>query len=345
MRDAGTLIATGAEIKALSDNGEIGGYLVLFGDAERTDLSKMRDFFTPETDFRISDGTKSAVLYMHGMDGSLGLRELGTGSIKTDDTGVWIEAQLKLRDEYERKLFDAVKAKKMGWSSGTASHLVRRERQSNGAHKILSWPLGLDASITPTPAEPRTLVHAIKTLEEYTLELKMSGSPLGAYAHGAVMEGALERLDAIFRARAYDLCNASDRDASERLATLDTLAEHHHTLRRRILRALIESPQTGDAEAKSSMDEAFADIFRELRLGSHLALVRAAVARLSDRVRDYHELKTREGRAIPAERREQIAALRDGLDELLRSDVPRDLGDAKLWDSFLELDSRLAGII
>jgi HK97 family phage major capsid protein len=51
----------------------------------------------------------------------------------------------------------------MGWSSGTAGHLVEREEKGASAH-ILHWPLGLDASITPTPAEYRNSAVSLKSL-------------------------------------------------------------------------------------------------------------------------------------------------------------------------------------
>jgi gas vesicle protein len=48
---------------------------------------------------------------------------------------------------------------KLGLSSGTASHLVERDRVSEKSgktiHEIKQWPLGFDATLTPTPAEPR----------------------------------------------------------------------------------------------------------------------------------------------------------------------------------------------
>ena len=52
----------------------------------------------------------------------------------------------------------------MGWSSGTAAHLVEREPMGRAA-KIVSWPLGLDASLTPTPAEPRNVTMPLKAWE------------------------------------------------------------------------------------------------------------------------------------------------------------------------------------
>jgi hypothetical protein len=74
---------------------------------------------------------------------------------------VWAETQLALRDAYEKRIYGLAEAGKLGWSSGTAAHLVKRE-PVGGAMKIMHWPLGLDASLTPTPAEPRNTVVALK---------------------------------------------------------------------------------------------------------------------------------------------------------------------------------------
>lgn len=159
-----TVVIDGCACKALDGEGRVGGYLVLFGDPDATDASAHRDFFTPETDFGLDITAKSHVWYHHTLDRTLGNRRLGVGAMKVMDAGVWIEAQLDLRDDYERKIYDAVKAGKMGWSSGTVNWLARYERQPNGSRKIVAWPLGLDASITPTPAEPRTQAVALKSL-------------------------------------------------------------------------------------------------------------------------------------------------------------------------------------
>jgi phage head maturation protease len=158
-----TLVYYGGELKALDDSGRIGGHLVLWGTPELPDITATKDYFTPETDFWAEWPTKAVVLYHHGLDATLGPRKLGDAELKADDAGVWMSAQLKLRDDYERKLFDAVKQGKMGLSSGSVSHLVRREKQPNGTHKIASWPI-YEASITPTPGEPRTQAVALKTL-------------------------------------------------------------------------------------------------------------------------------------------------------------------------------------
>ncbi len=69
-----------------------------------------------------------------------------------DDEGVFIKHLLDIRSSYERKLYGMVQADKLGWSSGTAPHLVERKALGDGRHQIVGWPLGLDASYTPGPA-------------------------------------------------------------------------------------------------------------------------------------------------------------------------------------------------
>lgn len=155
-----TFIFFGGNVKALGD-GRVGGHLVLFSGPEDPDISPMRDYFTKETDF--GPHTSSIVFYDHGLDENLKRRVLDRkAALKVDDVGVWVEAQLAMRDDYEKAIYEMAKAGKLGWSSGTAAHLIERE-EVNGAHKILSWPLGLDASLTPTPAEPRTQAISLKS--------------------------------------------------------------------------------------------------------------------------------------------------------------------------------------
>ena len=159
-----SVIAFGHEVKALGD-GKVGGYLVRFSTKQDPDLTG--DFFTPDTDF--GEHAETPVLYQHGLDPELKARVLGKGKVKKDGVGVWVEAQLQLRDEYEKAIYQMAEAGKLGWSSGTASHLVERSPEGKAA-RITRWPLGLDASLTPTPAEPR---NAAITLKAYITELEL----------------------------------------------------------------------------------------------------------------------------------------------------------------------------
>lgn len=152
------VVYLGGEVKALG-NGRVGGLLVRHSDETTPDLTD--DFFDAKTDIHFSDNLP--VLYQHGMDSKMGKRVLGSATAKRDDVGVWLEAQLNLRDEYEKAIYGMVEQKKLGWSSGAIAHLVDRELSSNGkSYHIKSWFIG-EASLTPTPAEPRNVVESLKS--------------------------------------------------------------------------------------------------------------------------------------------------------------------------------------
>jgi len=153
------LVYYGEAVKALGD-GKVGGYLVRFSTDEDPDM--VNEFFTADTDF--GDADKADVYYQHGQDPILKTRRLGKADLRKDEFGVWAETQLSMRDEYERFIYGMAEDGKMGWSSGTAGHLVERE-QKGKATWLKSWPLGLDASLTPTPAEPRNGVMPLKSIE------------------------------------------------------------------------------------------------------------------------------------------------------------------------------------
>jgi HK97 family phage major capsid protein len=153
-----TPIFVGGEIKALDDNGRVGGYLVRFSTEADPDLTG--DYFTKETDF--GEFGRLPLLYHHGMDAKIGKRRIGTATNHMDDAGIWAEAQLELRDEYEKYIFELAKAGKLGYSSGAAAHTVDRAEGNKAAH-IKQWYMA-EASLTPTPAEYRNTVMPIKSL-------------------------------------------------------------------------------------------------------------------------------------------------------------------------------------
>jgi phage head maturation protease len=160
---AGTLVHWGGAVKALEGN-RVAGYAVLFGGPDDADLSRLRDYFTPATDFGLHVTTKAAILYHHGVKPPIGGRELGVGELKADDVGIWIDGEMALRDEYERAIYEKVKEGKLGWSTGTASHRMDRKAVGGGVHEVLRWPLGLDCSLTPTPCDYRTQALSLKAL-------------------------------------------------------------------------------------------------------------------------------------------------------------------------------------
>lgn len=155
------LIYHGGSIKSL-DDGKIGGYLVTFTDEATPDLDG--DYFTKDTDF--GSATTTPIWFHHRQplatkNGShIVIKEqIGDGQLSVDDNGVFLEAVLYNREKYEQMLGS------LGWSSGTAPHLVDTKQVGNANH-ITHWPLGLDASLTPTPAEPKNKAMPLKSLKE-----------------------------------------------------------------------------------------------------------------------------------------------------------------------------------
>lgn len=151
-----SVVYHGGDIKALGD-GRVGGYLVRFSGPTDPDLTG--EFFTKDTQF--GTNMQPPVLYHHGMDGHMKARIIGSSTLKMDDVGLWIEAQLDLRDEYEKAVYGRLVAEgKAGWSSGAAT--VEYEPLGK-SYWIKTWLIA-EASITPIPAEPRNAAIPIKSL-------------------------------------------------------------------------------------------------------------------------------------------------------------------------------------
>lgn len=159
------IVYFGSAVKALG-GGRVGGWLVEFSDpATQKGIPDLdREYFTCATDFDIEDGQKATVYYDHGLDPTLKTRKIGRGTMAMKDDGVWFEAQLALRDDYEKWIYKLAEMGKLGWSSGTAPHLVTRKKGVNDTMEILSWPLGNDASLTPMPASPTNRVSTLKSV-------------------------------------------------------------------------------------------------------------------------------------------------------------------------------------
>lgn len=168
MKSTEELVSFGEAVKAtqLDDgNVKLGGYLVRFGDATKTDLTG--DYFTKNTDF--GNVEKSEAWFNHRMPLSYKGRQFVYGEqlpdamLSKDEIGIFAEIVLGARNEYEKFIAELGLAGKLGWSSGTAPHLVDRKQVGN-ANEITRWHLGLDASLTPTPAEFRNQVVPLKSL-------------------------------------------------------------------------------------------------------------------------------------------------------------------------------------
>ena len=132
-------------IKKDDESAVVAGYGVVFGGQ---DLEG--DTFTPETDFMLDLVPAKLVLYDHAL-GEV-KHVIGTTlSVKADEFGIWVEAQLERAKAYAEYVLELVEKGVIGWSSGSVGHLVQR-----GEKSITRWPI-IEFSLTPTPAEPRTV--------------------------------------------------------------------------------------------------------------------------------------------------------------------------------------------
>jgi HK97 family phage major capsid protein len=161
--------------------GRVGGYLVIWGSPEQRDLQG--EYFTPETDLGLEWYEQRPVLYHHGLDGNLKAAVIGViDTLRADNTGLWAEAQLDLRQRYVRTIQKLVERGVLGWSSGSLPHLVDVEDDG----RIKCWPI-VEGSLTPAPAEPRrtdvrTLKSAYDTLGLDTERLNLSSqSPVSSF--------------------------------------------------------------------------------------------------------------------------------------------------------------------
>ncbi len=101
-KNAELWITTPIAAKAMG-GGKVGGYVVRWGSEATKDAEG--EWFTPETDFDTEFPARASVYYNHCMDPVIRNRRLAHGSLKRDEFGVWVEAQLDLQDRYQRFMY------------------------------------------------------------------------------------------------------------------------------------------------------------------------------------------------------------------------------------------------
>jgi hypothetical protein len=164
----------GDTLKALDDKGRIGGYAVRFTDREHRDL--YGDYFTKDTYLGAHQGDGVDVLFHHGMPlhTTRRMTEEQKRSLeafrnhifssptkaKKDETGLFVEVVLDMANAYEEAVYGLTKAGKLGWSSGSTWHMMRRTDDG----EITRWPI-IEVSMTPQPAEKLNRVVTLKSLE------------------------------------------------------------------------------------------------------------------------------------------------------------------------------------
>ena len=137
------------QVKMVSEDEEsftVGGYGVVFGgrDLYGETFSKNTDFMTEDV------AAHPPTFYDHAL-GSVKAKIGNVVKQHADDIGIWMEAQIEKSKEYAHEILELVKQGRLGYSTGSAPHLVERVEGL-----IKRWPI-IEVSLTPTPAEPRTL--------------------------------------------------------------------------------------------------------------------------------------------------------------------------------------------
>lgn len=169
-----SLFYFGDTLKALDDKGRVGGYAVRFTDGDHRD--SYGEYFTKNTYLGAHQGDGVDVLFHHGIPLHTSRRMTdaqkqslqsfsdhifsNTAKTKKDDIGLFTEVVLDMADAYEKAVFGLVKAGKLGWSSGSTWHMVKRTDDG----EITRWPI-IEISLTPQPAEKLNKAVTLKAIE------------------------------------------------------------------------------------------------------------------------------------------------------------------------------------
>lgn len=154
------------------------GYAIIWGGADLYGES-----FTPTTDLGESLlGIMPPVLYEHALHPKIGYTVLGrTKRMTKDEIGLLVEAELDRHNEYIEMVRQLAEQGVLGWSTGAPGHLVQKEGKT-----ITRWPI-VEISLTPTPAEPRTIgvevYEAIRALDNretvHVKSVELDGETVG----------------------------------------------------------------------------------------------------------------------------------------------------------------------
>lgn len=315
----------GDTLKALDDNGRVGGYSVRFTDATRRDLTG--EYFTSKTYLGAHEGDGVDVLFHHGFvlpapkNATASAKRTfqafsdhiyGVAKSKKDDIGLFTEVALNLANEYEAAIFGLVKAGKLGWSSASAGHTVRKT--SDG--EITRWPI-IEISLTPTPAEPlnRTMdmgalrsVKFVKGIFQEAMDVQTPSRWEMESTYGSVV-----RKIAAAASVARTLGTAFDLEAMLSEAT----NEYASMLQQSALSQIKEWLDAGATEEfylkTMAKVEELVSSFDDRDVDTHSQLTVSVLRGFGSRLRGNHEARLKAGRVLSEKNRQLIASLiKDG---------------------------------
>jgi hypothetical protein len=275
--------AFGTELKSLG-NGRYGAWAVLFTNSADPDLTD--DFFDNKTDFYF-EGEKKAIrplLYDHGLDPTLKARRIGRATLEIKDAGVWLEAQLDIADQYDKKYLqkylpsiELMASKgKLGVSTGSAPHMIQREQVGKAFH-LKSWPV-VEVSLTPKPIEPRTKGFvSLKSFMEERVAIDFNSPETDTYLKREFSDEKREKMadkETAMEDGSYPIANAGDLSNAVQAVgrAKDIAAAKEHIIKRaKALGRTDLLPTNWPGSTKKSVDgRPLGDDFdRELAVSTH----------------------------------------------------------------------------
>lgn len=160
-KNSNLLVIDGGTVKT-EENGIVTGLGIVFGSEQEPDQSREKDFFTKESFIMKKSEFVVPLYYNHGV-GVIN-EQIGDATLTKTDTGWNAEARIDTTDEVGMKVYEAVKDRKHGFSTGALQHLVKRESKSNGTNFLKKWVVG-ELSLTERPAERKAVVQSVKSID------------------------------------------------------------------------------------------------------------------------------------------------------------------------------------
>lgn len=237
------------------------------------------DTFTKDTDFMMDLVPVKLIFYDHTfseVQHTIGKALLAETRSSDTIAGIWVEAQLDLHRAYVEEIEELIEKGALGWSSGSVSHLVRYVG-GGWQGKIKQWPI-VEFSLTPTPAEPRTIgVESIKHLKSIYKQAGMTLPEGLDYKPEASARGAAarDRKKTTTKTKRYkmtdelterDLEDAKAEGRKELEVEIQAEADHQAELKQAADDAVKAAKETWDEDKKEADEKAAEEAKKNRRL-------------------------------------------------------------------------------
>jgi len=158
-----TLVSFGGAVKSLGRRG-FSGLAIIFNSIDRTGES-----FSPAVNMELKGRSSLPTYWRHSLDEKIGNQKLADAAFQVTPEGLHVEGEFLRFGGFEKDLMSAIDQGLLGFSTGSASHLVRT-KQRGSFTEIVAWPV-VDLSLTETPCEPKARVQPLKSLPpEFSLK-------------------------------------------------------------------------------------------------------------------------------------------------------------------------------